>query len=92
MVRLLLLRSRRVLRRAGVALAGGAVLLLGLALIPLPGPGLLVVPLGLGILALEFAWARRCLRAVRQRAGAWWRGPQRARDSVVRTLRWPGRL
>lgn len=87
MVRLLLLRSRRVLRRVGVALAGGAVLLLGLAMIPLPGPGLLVIPLGLGILALEFAWARRWLHAVGDRAGEWWRGTQRARDSVVRTLR-----
>lgn len=88
MIRLLLLRSRSAARRAGVALAGGLVLLLGLLLIPLPGPGLLVAPLGLAILALEFAWARRWLDTARERVGAAWRGPQHARDSVARMLRW----
>ncbi len=47
--------------RAAVVLAGIVVLLVGLALIPLPGPGLLVVAVGLAVLALEFAWAERLL-------------------------------
>jgi uncharacterized protein (TIGR02611 family) len=42
-------------------LAGFVVLLAGLAMIPLPGPGLLVTAVGLAILALEFAWAERLL-------------------------------
>ena len=44
------------------ALIGGTVLLIGLALRVLPGPGLLVIAGGLAILATEFIWARRALR------------------------------
>ena len=36
-------------------------MLIGLALIVLPGPAFIVIPLGLAILAVEFAWARRLL-------------------------------
>jgi hypothetical protein len=32
-----------------------------------PGPALVLVPLGLAILAIEFAWARRVLRRVREK-------------------------
>lgn len=51
------------LRRIGVGIAGFAVLSLGLALlvVPVPGTSILVIPFGLGILAKEFAWARRLL-------------------------------
>jgi len=42
------------------------VLAIGVALIVLPGPALVVIPLGLAILGVEFAWARRWLRKVRQ--------------------------
>jgi len=48
-------------KRLVVAIVGGTVALLGIAMIVLPGPGMLVIPLGLGILAAEFAWARRWL-------------------------------
>lgn len=53
------------LRRIAVAVAGGTVLAIGAALLILPGPALVVIPVGLGILALEFAWARRWLRKAR---------------------------
>lgn len=39
----------------------------GIALIPLPGPGLLVVAAGLAILSLEFEWARRWLDHTKDR-------------------------
>ena len=52
-------------RRVIVAVIGGTVLLLGLALLVLPGPAVLVIPLGLAILATEFVWARRWLRKAR---------------------------
>jgi len=52
-------------RRVVVLVAGGTILGLGLALLVLPGPAFLVVPLGLAILALEFAWARRLLRRLK---------------------------
>ncbi|HWQ90282.1 MAG TPA: PGPGW domain-containing protein [Clostridia bacterium] len=47
------------LRRLIVAVFGGTVLLIGLAMLVLPGPAVLVMPLGIAILATEFAWARR---------------------------------
>ena len=52
-------------RRIAVAVVGGTVLAIGVALIVLPGPALAVIPLGLAILGLEFAWARAWLRKVR---------------------------
>jgi len=38
----------------------------GIALIVLPGPAVIVIPLGLAILATEFFWARRLLRRIKQ--------------------------
>ena len=55
-------------RRIAVAVVGGTVLLVGVALIVLPGPAFVVIPLGLAILGLEFAWARRWLRKVKKRS------------------------
>lgn len=49
-------------RRIVITLLGVTVLLLGLALIVLPGPAFIVIPLGLAILSLEFAWARHWLK------------------------------
>ena len=45
-----------------IALIGGTVLLLGVVLLVLPGPGLPVIAAGLAILATEFIWARRAFR------------------------------
>ena len=53
--------SRSRLYRIGFAAAGLAVLAAGLAMLVLPGPGLLVTALALGMLALEFRWAERAL-------------------------------
>ena len=41
---------------------GGTIVLIGIALIVLPGPAFIVIPLGLLVLGSEFAWARRLLR------------------------------
>jgi tellurite resistance protein TerC len=54
-------------RRIVVVVVGTTVLLLGVAMIALPGPAVLVIPLGLGILGLEFAWARRWLHHLKER-------------------------
>ena len=48
-----------------VGIVGATVLALGLAMLVLPGPGLLVIPVGLMILATEFVWARRWLQRIR---------------------------
>lgn len=53
------------LRRAVVAVIGFTVLLIGLAMVILPGPAIVVIPLGLAILATEFVWARRLLERAR---------------------------
>lgn len=54
--------SLRTLQRIVVAVLGGTVLLAGVALLVLPGPAVIVIPAGLALLAMEFAWARRWLR------------------------------
>jgi len=54
-------RERSKVVRAAVVLAGFVVVLVGLAMIPLPGPGVLVTAAGLALLALEFVWAERVL-------------------------------
>jgi len=60
--------SYRWARCIAVAIVGGTVLAVGVALIVLPGPALVVIPIGLAILGVEFAWARRWLRKVQQRS------------------------
>lgn len=58
-------------RKIVVLIVGVAVLLAGIALLPLPGPGMLVIIVGLIILATEFSWAQRWLDyAVEKAAGA----------------------
>ena len=57
------------LRKLIVAVIGGTVLLIGIALIVLPGPAFIVIPVGLAILAIEFAWARRALTRTRDFCG-----------------------
>lgn len=53
------------LRKLIVAVIGLTILLLGVAMVVLPGPAFIVIPVGLGILATEFAWARRAIRRAR---------------------------
>ncbi len=50
------------LRRCVIGLIGSTVVLIGIAMIVLPGPAVVVIPAGLAILATEFIWARRALR------------------------------
>lgn len=50
---------RRALRRAGIAAGGATTVLVGIALIPLPGPGTVVVLAGLTVLRKEFPMAGR---------------------------------
>lgn len=54
-------------RKLIVSIIGFTVLIIGLVLIVLPGPAFIVLPLGLAILASEFAWARLMLRKIRKK-------------------------
>jgi tellurite resistance protein TerC len=56
----------RTARRTGVAVVGGLVLVGGVVMIVLPGPAVVAIPAGLGILALEFEFAQRWLESVRE--------------------------
>jgi len=58
----------RTARRLIVLVIGSTVLLIGLALLVLPGPAFVVIPLGLAILATEFRWARNLLRRLKTAA------------------------
>ncbi len=55
-------------RRIVVALIGGSIVAVGIAMIALPGPAIVVIPLGLGVLGIEFAWARHWLRKLKATA------------------------
>jgi uncharacterized protein (TIGR02611 family) len=58
-------RSRLI--RVPYALVGFTIVLIGLAMLVLPGPGLLVMAVGFAMLALEFAWAERVLESTLER-------------------------
>jgi uncharacterized protein (TIGR02611 family) len=53
-------------KRLVIGVIGFTVLLIGIAMIVLPGPAFIVIPVALGILATEFVWARRLLKKVKQ--------------------------
>ncbi|MEV7228650.1 MULTISPECIES: TIGR02611 family protein [Polymorphospora] len=59
--------------RIGVGVTGAIVVIIGLILVPLPGPGWLIVIGGLAIWAVEFHWARRLLAFTRRHVTAWTR-------------------
>lgn len=57
-------QAKRVLR----IVVGFTLLLIGVVLFVGPGPGWLVILLGLGLLAAEFVWARRLLDSMKEKA------------------------
>ena len=60
------LENVKVVKRVIVSVVGVTVLLIGIALLVLPGPAFVVIPVGLAILATEFAWARHWLKRARR--------------------------
>ncbi|WP_110589797.1 TIGR02611 family protein [Microbacterium suaedae] len=68
--------------RTLVGLIGTVLVILGLIIVPLPGPGWLIVFGGLAVLATEFGWAQRLAHALRvrlERFWAWWKARRAAR-------------
>ena len=57
-------------KRIAISVVGFTVLAIGIAMIVLPGPAIIVIPVGLGILGLEFAWARSWLRKLKERSAS----------------------
>ena len=54
-------------KRVVILVTGMAVLGVGIAMIILPGPAILVIPLGLAILATEFFWAQHVLNKTKEK-------------------------
>ncbi len=63
----LMLRTLTQARRLIVIVVGFTILAAGVAMIVLPGPAFIVIPIGLAILATEFLWARKLLDRVKER-------------------------
>jgi len=61
----------RLVWRITVGLVGTAIVVTGIILLPLPGPGWLIIFLGLGVLSTEFEWARRLLDYAKAQVDAW---------------------
>jgi uncharacterized protein (TIGR02611 family) len=68
----------RIALKVAVGTLGALVVALGIALIPLPGPGWAIVILGLAIWAIEFVWAKHLLHYTRRQVSSWthWVGRQ----------------
>jgi tellurite resistance protein TerC len=56
----------RLARRIAISIVGSTILLVGVVMVFAPGPAIVVIPTGLAILGLEFAWARHWLRRLRE--------------------------
>ena len=74
----MILRTVEQVRRIFLIIAGFTLLLVGLFMLFTPGPGMLVIFLGLGLLAAEFVWARRLMDRIKREGG-------RVRDAVWKT-------
>ena len=55
------------IKRIIIGIIGTIVLLIGIALLVLPGPAFILIPAGLAILATEFEWAKKLLQKVRDK-------------------------
>ena len=53
-------------KRIAITVVGVSILLVGIVMIIAPGPALILIPVGLAILGLEFAWARVWLKRLRE--------------------------
>ena len=72
----MILRTVEQVRRIFRIIAGFTLLLVGLVMVFTPGPGWLVILLGLGLLAAEFVWARRLMDRIKHESG-------RIKDTVL---------
>jgi tellurite resistance protein TerC len=68
-MRNIIIKTQKQAKRLIIIVVGFTVLLLGVAMILLPGPAFIMIPLGLGILATEFVWARTLLNKFKEKLG-----------------------
>jgi len=65
----MILRTVEQVRRVFLIIAGFTLLLAGVIMLVTPGPGLLTIFIGLGLLAAEFVWARRLMDRLKREGG-----------------------
>lgn len=58
-------RTLKQIRRIVIAVVGFTIILIGILLIVTPGPAVLVIPAGLGVLGTEFMWAKKLHEKIR---------------------------
>jgi tellurite resistance protein TerC len=63
----LVIKTLKQAKRLIVIVVGFTVLTIGIAMIVLPGPAFVVIPLSLAMLASEFVWARRLLNKIKSK-------------------------
>ena len=73
----MILRSVEQVRRVFLIIAGFILLLAGGVMLVTPGPGMITIFLGLGLLAAEFVWARRLMQRIKEEG-------ERLKDAVLR--------
>lgn len=72
--------SYRVAKRIAIGVVGGTILAMGVIMMVTPGPGIPAILVGLGILGIEFAWARIWLKKAKAKAQAMARSFKRDKD------------
>lgn len=63
----LILKGIQQAKKLVIAVIGFTILIVGIAMIVLPGPAIIVIPVGLGILGTEFMWANRLLNKAKNK-------------------------
>jgi tellurite resistance protein TerC len=75
-----ILRTLKQTKRLIVIVIGFSTLAVGIAMIVLPGPAVVVIPIGLALLATEFIWARKLLDSVKERIARMRKGKEKQND------------
>ncbi len=75
-------------KRIAVSVVGGVLVVLGLVMLVLPGPGILIVAVGFAVLGTEYAWAAAALERTKRTAG---RAGHRAKGAIRTAGRRPRR-
>lgn len=71
------------IKRATRIAAGGGLVLIGIPMLVLPGPGLLTIFAGLTVVASEFVWAERLVEAVKEKTARLRGEDERSADSLA---------
>ena len=74
-------------KRVAVSLVGAALVLAGVAMLVLPGPGIIVIAIGFAVLGTEYAWAAIAFERTKKAAETAGRVGKNAAKSAVRTVR-----